>query len=86
MPITLSFGNHHHYEINASRLVRLMNSDKEQALYMGVWDRFKDNFRTQKNKMRWRYYIHSSTDVDVKSKRSVTLIQTPWIKYMPLKN
>ncbi|HII0646081.1 TPA: type III secretion system effector SopD2 [Salmonella enterica subsp. enterica serovar Yopougon] len=48
MPITLSFGNHHHYEINRSRLVRLMNSDKEQALYMGVWDRFKDNFRTQK--------------------------------------
>lgn len=48
MPVTLSFGNRHHYEINHSRLVRLMSSDKEQALYMGVWDRFKDNFRTQK--------------------------------------
>ncbi|WP_183059715.1 type III secretion system effector SopD2 [Salmonella enterica] len=48
MPFTLSFGNRHHYEINHSRLVRLMSSDKEQALYMGVWDRFKDNFRTQK--------------------------------------
>lgn len=35
MPVTLSFGNHHHYEINHSRLVRLMSSDKEEALYMG---------------------------------------------------
>ncbi len=50
MPVTLSFGNHHHYEINHSRLVRLMSSDKEEALYMGVWDRFKDNFRTQKTR------------------------------------
>ncbi len=48
MPVTLSFGNHHNYEINASRLARLMSSDKEEALYMGGWDRFKDNFRTQK--------------------------------------
>ncbi|ECJ2472173.1 pathogenicity island 1 protein SopD2, partial [Salmonella enterica] len=48
MPVTLSFGNHHNYEINASRLAHLMSSDKEEALYMGVWDRFKDNFRTQK--------------------------------------
>lgn len=48
MPVTLSFGNNHNYEINRSRLVRLMNSDKEEAVYMGVWDRFKDNFRTQK--------------------------------------
>ncbi|EEC7125856.1 type III secretion system effector SopD2 [Salmonella enterica subsp. diarizonae] len=48
MPVTLSFGNHHNYEINASRLARLMSSDKEEALYMGLWDRFKECFRTQK--------------------------------------
>lgn len=48
MPVTLNFGNHHNYEINHSRIVRLMSSDKEKALYMGVWDRFKDHFRTQK--------------------------------------
>lgn len=50
MPVTLSFGNRHNYEINHSRLVRLMSSDKEEALYMGVWDRFKDCFRTHKKK------------------------------------
>lgn len=86
MPVTLSFGNHHNYEINASRLARLMSSDKEEALYMGVWDRFKDNFRTQKNKRRWRHYIHSSMDVDVKIKLNLMLIQTAWIRYMPLYN
>ncbi|EBX1355551.1 type III secretion system effector SopD2 [Salmonella enterica subsp. enterica serovar Okatie] len=48
MPVTLSFGNRHDYEVNHSRLARLMSPDKEEALYMGVWDRFKDNFRTQK--------------------------------------
>ncbi|SQJ25352.1 pathogenicity island 1 protein SopD2 [Salmonella enterica subsp. enterica] len=48
MPVTLSFGNHHHYDINRSRLVRLMNPDKEEALYMGPWDRFKDYFRAHK--------------------------------------
>ncbi|ECJ2264538.1 type III secretion system effector SopD2 [Salmonella enterica subsp. salamae] len=48
MPVTLNFGNHHNYEINHSRIVRLMSSDKEKALYMGIWDRFKDHFRTQK--------------------------------------
>ncbi|ECS8716925.1 type III secretion system effector SopD2 [Salmonella enterica] len=48
MPVTLNFGNQHNYEINHSRIARLMSSDKEKALYMGVWDRFKDHFRTQK--------------------------------------
>ncbi|HCL5274918.1 TPA: type III secretion system effector SopD2 [Salmonella enterica] len=48
MPVTLSFGNRHGYEVNHSRLARLMSPDKEEALYMGVWDRFKDHFRTQK--------------------------------------
>ncbi|EKP5051041.1 type III secretion system effector SopD2 [Salmonella enterica] len=50
MPVTLSFVDYHNYEINHSRLVRLMSSDKEEALYMGVWDRFKDCFRTHKKK------------------------------------
>ncbi|ECI3099652.1 type III secretion system effector SopD2 [Salmonella enterica] len=50
MPVTLSFGNRHNYEINHSRLARLMSSDKEEALYMGVWDRFKDCFRTHKKR------------------------------------
>ncbi|EBA4716701.1 type III secretion system effector SopD2, partial [Salmonella enterica] len=48
MPVTLSFGNRHHYEVNTSRLTRLMSPDKEEALYMGIWDRFKDCFRTHK--------------------------------------
>lgn len=50
MPVTLSFGNRHNYEVNTSRLTRLMSPDKEEALYMGVWDRFKDCFRTHKKK------------------------------------
>ncbi|EBS7634712.1 type III secretion system effector SopD2 [Salmonella enterica] len=50
MPVTLSFGNRHGYEVNPSRLARLMSPDKEEALYMGVWDRFKDCFRTHKKK------------------------------------
>ncbi|EBG2396290.1 type III secretion system effector SopD2 [Salmonella enterica subsp. enterica] len=50
MPVTLSFGNRHNYEVNASRLSRLMSPDKEEALYMGVWDRFKDYFRTHKKR------------------------------------
>ncbi|EBS6869261.1 type III secretion system effector SopD2 [Salmonella enterica] len=50
MPVTLSFGNRHEYEVNHSRLARLMSSDKQEALYMGLWDRFKDFFRTHKKK------------------------------------
>lgn len=86
MPVTLSFGNRHNYEINHSRLVRLMSSDKEEALYMGVWDRFKDCFRTHKKERCWRYYIHSSMDVNVKIKLNLMLIQSAWRRYMPLHN
>lgn len=50
MPVTLSFGNRHNYEINTSRIVRLMSSDKKEALYMGLWDRFKEYFRTHKKR------------------------------------
>lgn len=86
MPVTLSFGNRHGYEVNHSRIARLMSSDKQEALYMGLWDRFKEYFRTHKKKRHWRYYIHSSTDVDVKIKLNLMLIQTAWIRYMPLYN
>ncbi len=51
MPVTLSFGNRHNYEVNTSRLTRLMSPNKEEALYMGVWDRFKDCFRTHKKEV-----------------------------------
>ncbi|EDQ4519347.1 type III secretion system effector SopD2 [Salmonella enterica subsp. enterica] len=50
MPVTLSFGNRYGYEVNHSRLVRLMSPDKEEALYMGPWDRCKEYFRTHKKK------------------------------------
>ncbi|ECG8595252.1 type III secretion system effector SopD2 [Salmonella enterica subsp. salamae] len=50
MPVTLSFGNRHDYEVNHSRIARLMSSDKQEALYMGLWDRFKEYFRTHKKK------------------------------------
>lgn len=86
MPVTLSFGNRHGYEVNHSRIARLMSSDKQEALYMGVWDRFKDHFRTQKNKRCWRYYIHSSMGVNVKIKLNLMLIQSAWRRYMPLHN
>ncbi|ELH3240923.1 type III secretion system effector SopD2 [Salmonella enterica] len=49
MPVTLSFGKRR-YEVNHSRLVRLMSPDKEEALYMGPWDRCKEYFRTHKKK------------------------------------
>lgn len=74
MPVMLSFGNRHNYEVNTSRLTRLMSPNKEEALYMGVWDRFKDCFRTHKKKRCWRYYIHSSMDVNVKIKLNLMLI------------
>lgn len=86
MPVTLSFGNRHNYEVNASRLARLMSPNKEEALYMGLWDRFKDYFRTHKKERCWRYYIHSSMDVNVKIKLNLMLIQSAWRRYMPLHN
>ncbi len=33
-------------QINYSRVARFLNSNKEQALYMGWWDKFKDLFRS----------------------------------------
>lgn len=48
MPVSLSFGNHHSYEINESRVNRMMSSDRAEATHMGLWDRFKDLFRTDK--------------------------------------
>ncbi len=86
MPVTLRFGNHHSYNINHSRISRLMSSDKQEALYMGPWDRCKEYFRAHKKKRCWRYYILSFMDVSVKIKLNLMLIQTAWIRYMPLKN
>lgn len=48
MLVMLSFGNCYNYKINYLWLVCLMSFDKEEVLYMGVWDRFKDCFRIYK--------------------------------------
>ncbi|EBN1281107.1 type III secretion system effector SopD2 [Salmonella enterica] len=49
MPVTLNFGDRR-YEVNHTRIARLLSSDKKEALYMGLWDRFKELFRTHKKK------------------------------------
>jgi len=37
------------YPVNQSRLDKMMNAEnKNDAIYMGLWDRFKDIFRTEK--------------------------------------
>ncbi len=74
MPVTLSFGNRHNYEINHSRLARLMSPDKEEALYMGYGIDLRTASEHTKNKRCWRYYIHSSMDVNVKIKLNLMLI------------
>ncbi len=33
-------------QINASRIGKMLEADKDKALYMGLWDRFKDVFRS----------------------------------------
>ncbi|EIS4367429.1 type III secretion system effector SopD2 [Salmonella enterica] len=47
MPVTLNFGDRR-YEVNHTRISRLLSSDKKEALYMGPWDRLKEYFRTHK--------------------------------------
>lgn len=86
MPVTLSFGNRHHYEINTSRLARLMSPDKEEALYMGYGIDLRNISEHTKKERCWRYYIHSSMDVNVKIKLNLMLIQSAWRRYMPLHN
>lgn len=48
MPVTLSFGNHHNYTLNESRLAHLLSADKEKAIHMGKWDKVQDHFRAEK--------------------------------------
>lgn len=43
MPLNVSAGNHD-YHINDSRMVRMLNTDKREALYMGLWDKVVDFF------------------------------------------
>lgn len=52
MPVTLSFGNHHNYTLNESRLAHLLSADKEKAIHMGKWDKVQDHFRAEKRTMR----------------------------------
>ena len=33
-------------QVNASRIGKMLESDRDKALYMGLWDRFKDVFRS----------------------------------------
>lgn len=86
MPVTLSFGNRHGYEVNHSRIARLMSSDKQEALYMVYGIDLRTTSEHKKNKRCWRYYIHSSMDVNVKIKLNLMLIQSAWRRYMPLHN
>lgn len=48
MPVTLSFGNHHNYPVNESRLGHLLSANKEKAIHMGPWDKLQDHFREEK--------------------------------------
>jgi hypothetical protein len=48
MPVSLNFGNYQNYQINESRVNRMMSSDRAEATHMGIWDKFKDLFRTEK--------------------------------------
>jgi len=50
MPVSLNFANYNNYQINESRVARMMNSDRVEATHMGLWDKFKDLFRTEKKK------------------------------------
>ena len=46
MPISVNTGSGA-YSVNASRVEKFMNAeDRDQALHMGAWDKFKDLFRT----------------------------------------
>ena len=48
MTVSLSLSNSQSYQINESRIDRMMSSDREKATEMGLWDRFKDLFRSDK--------------------------------------
>lgn len=53
------------YQISETRTERLLSGDKKQATYMGLWDKFKDYFRSEKKaEVMERLYdfIHSTDD------------------------
>jgi len=51
MPVTLNTGANATYGVNASRIEKFMNAqNRDQALYMGPVDKFKDLFRATDNK------------------------------------
>lgn len=50
-------------EINESRVKRLLSKDKSYATYMGIWDKIKDLFRTEKKSIaieRLYDFIHNN--------------------------
>ncbi|MCL1127486.1 hypothetical protein [Shewanella surugensis] len=47
MTICISLKNNRNYEINESRLHRIMTGNETEATHMGYWDRFKDLFRNE---------------------------------------
>lgn len=46
--INITFGTHNNYSIDLNRANKLMSSDIKEATHMGLWDKFKDLFRTEK--------------------------------------
>lgn len=48
MGLKLSFGDYNNYHFNEKRLSKIMQSDKNQAIEVSVWDKIKDLFRTEK--------------------------------------
>jgi hypothetical protein len=48
MTVPLTFKNHSNYEINESRIERMLSGNEQDALHMGPLDQFKDIFRTEK--------------------------------------
>lgn len=48
MSISLEFGSHTNYSISESRLSLMMQGDKNSAIHINLWERFKDLFRIDK--------------------------------------
>ncbi|MFS1539722.1 MAG: hypothetical protein ACL7BU_14740 [Candidatus Phlomobacter fragariae] len=50
MSIELKLDNSHSYNLNKSRLSRVVNAKLlSEAQYMGLWDRIKDFFRVERS-------------------------------------
>ncbi|PAV10501.1 hypothetical protein CBG25_01660, partial [Arsenophonus sp. ENCA] len=49
MSLSINIPNNNHFiEINESRVKRLLSGNKDYATYMGILDKIKDLFRTEK--------------------------------------